>query len=86
MKVGVVYTTKEQQLWLKVDLEDGADVQAAIDKSGLLNYCPEIDLKTQKVGVFGKVVKLDSPLNDGDRVEVYRRIIRKLDDDDDDED
>lgn len=82
MKVGVVYTTKAQQLWLKVDVEEGADVKAAIEKSGLLNFCPEIDLKVQKVGVFGKLVKLNSPVNDGDRIEIYRRIIRKLDEED----
>ncbi len=85
MKVGVVYTTKVQQLWLKVDVEEGTDVKTAIEKSGLLNFCPEIDLKAQKVGVFGRLVKLDSPVNDGDRVEVYRRIIRKLDEDEEDE-
>ena len=85
MKVGVVYTTKVQQLWLKVDVEEGTDVKTVIEKSGLLNFCPEIDLSAQKVGVFGKMVKLDSPVNDGDRVEVYRRITRKLDDDEDED-
>jgi len=33
-----------------------------------------IDLETQKVGVFGRLVKLDAPLRPGDRVEIYRPI------------
>ena len=61
-------------------------MQQAIEQSGLLRFCPDLDLQQQKVGVFGKFVKLDSPLQDGDRVEIYQRITRVLDDDDDDED
>lgn len=35
----------------------------------------EIDLEKNKVGIYGKVSKLDVVLNDGDRVEIYRPII-----------
>jgi putative ubiquitin-RnfH superfamily antitoxin RatB of RatAB toxin-antitoxin module len=35
---------------------------------------PTIDLETQKVGVFGRLVKLDAALRPGDRVEIYRPI------------
>jgi hypothetical protein len=35
---------------------------------------PQIDLTQQKVGIFGKLVKLDAPLQPGDRVEIYRPI------------
>jgi putative ubiquitin-RnfH superfamily antitoxin RatB of RatAB toxin-antitoxin module len=28
----------------------------------------------QKVGIFGKVTKLDSKVTEGDRVEIYREI------------
>lgn len=86
MKVAVVYAAPPQPLLLSCQLDDGATVQQAIEQSGLLRFCPDLDLKQQKVGVFGKFVKLDSPLQDGDRVEIYQRITRVLDDDDDDED
>ena len=85
MKVGVVYASPAQVLKM-IELEDGATVQNAIDVSGILTICPDIDLKQQKVGVYGKLVKLDAPLKDGDRVEIYRRITRVLDEDDDDDD
>ncbi|SDS71418.1 RnfH family protein [Pseudomonas oryzae] len=83
MKVAVVYAAP-RPLLLTCQVEEGSSVAQAIEQSGLLRYCPEIDLKQQKVGVFGKFVKLDSPLKDGDRVEIYQRITRGLDDDDDD--
>lgn len=86
MKVAVVYAAPPQPLQLSCQLDDGATVQQAIEQSGLLRFCPDLDLLQQKVGVFGKFVKLDSPLQDGDRVEIYQRITRVLDDDDDDED
>lgn len=86
MRVAVVYAAPPQPLQLACQVEDGATVQQAIEQSGLLRYCPQIDLRTQKVGVFGKFVKLDSLLKEGDRVEIYQRITRVLDEDDDDED
>lgn len=84
MKVAVVYAAA-QPLLLNCQVADGSSVAQAIEQSGLLRFCPEIDLKKQKVGVFGKLVKLDSPLKEGDRVEIYQRITRVLDDDDDDD-
>lgn len=75
MKVGVAYADGVRQVWLRVDVADGATAQEAIERSGLLELYPAIDLATQKVGVFGKVVGLDTALQPGDRVEVYRAII-----------
>jgi len=75
MRVGVAYSDGSQHVWLRIDVSDEATVQEAIDRSGILKTFPNIDLSAQKVGVFGKVVKLDTPLQDGDRVEVYRPII-----------
>ncbi len=85
MKIGVVYAGQTQIL-LNCNLDEGSTVQQAIERSGILRYCPDIDLTQQKVGVFGKFVKLDSPLREGDRVEIYRRITRVLDDEDEDDD
>ncbi|NPU93484.1 MAG: RnfH family protein [Gammaproteobacteria bacterium] len=85
MKIGVVYAGP-QQLQLNCNLDDGCTVADAIERSGILRFCPDIDLKAQKVGVYGKFVKLDSVLKDGDRVEIYRKITRVVDDEDDDDD
>lgn len=74
MEIGVAYATPLQQVWLTVNVPDGATVKDAIDKSGILVQFPEIDLENQKVGVFGKVVALDVVLEEGQRVEIYRPI------------
>lgn len=75
MKVGVAYASPRRQVWLNVDLPDGATVKDAIERSGVLRQFPEIDLEQQKIGVFSKLVSLDAALEDGDRVEIYRPII-----------
>ena len=36
---------------------------------------PEIDLTINKVGVFGRLCKLDQVLKTGDRVEIYRPLL-----------
>ena len=36
---------------------------------------PEIDINAPKVGIFGKLTKLDATLNPGDRIEIYRPLI-----------
>ena len=75
MQVGVTYSEPAQQFWLNLDVPDGASVRDAIERSGVLRQFPHLDLSTQKVGVYSKVVKLDTPLRAGDRVEIYRAII-----------
>ena len=74
MNVGVAYADKFKQLWLKLDVPDGSTVREAIDRSGLLEQFPEIDLSKQKVGIFGKIAKLDAVVEEGARIEVYREI------------
>jgi len=75
MIVGVAYAKAAQQVWTNIEVPTGATIQDAIDLSGILSKFPEIKLDDQKVGVFGKVSALDTPLKEGDRVEIYRPII-----------
>lgn len=74
MQVGVAYSENAQQIWLTIEVPDEAKVNDAIERSGILTMFPHIDLDTQKVGVFGKIVKLETALRPGDRVEIYRPI------------
>lgn len=75
MKIGIAYALPQRQAWFDVNLPDGATIKDAIERSGILGQFPEIDLEKNKVGIYGKVSKLDAVLNDGDRVEIYRSII-----------
>ena len=74
MQVGVAYSENAQQIWLTIEVPDEAKVNDAIERSGILKMFPHIDLDMQKVGVFGKIVKLETALRPGDRVEIYRPI------------
>jgi len=74
MQIGIAYAEANQQVWIKVELDDGSTVQDAIEQSGVLDQFPHIDLTRQKVGIFGKLISLDSKVNEGDRVEIYRVI------------
>jgi putative ubiquitin-RnfH superfamily antitoxin RatB of RatAB toxin-antitoxin module len=74
MNVGVAYADKFKQVWLKLEVPDESTVRQAIEHSGLLDQFPEIDLDTQKVGIFGKLTKLDAKLDEGARIEIYRPI------------
>ena len=74
MKVSIVYATPSRQFWMTLDLPEGSRVRDVIDRSGVLNRFPEIDLERQKIGIFSKLTTLDAVLEDGDRVEIYRPI------------
>ncbi len=75
ISVEVAYALPDEQVILSCDLAAGSTVQEAIEASGILDRFPDIDLTTQKVGVFGKLKKTDQVLRDGDRVEIYRPLI-----------
>lgn len=74
MIVSITYAKAARQLWFNFEVPEDVTLRDAIEKSGILEKFPDIDLATQKVGVFGKLRKLDAKLKEGDRVEIYRPI------------
>ncbi|HXE38052.1 MAG TPA: RnfH family protein, partial [Azonexus sp.] len=68
MQIGVAYSEPGQQIWLNIEVPDESSVKEAIERSGILRQFPHIDLSTQKVGVFGRLVKLDAAIKPGDRI------------------
>lgn len=74
MNIKVVYAKPERQVILSVELPDGATIRDALEKSGILLRCPDIDLTINKVGVWGKAAELDTVLEPESRVEIYRPI------------
>lgn len=75
ISVEVAYARPDLQVIIAVQAPPGATLRQAIDLSGVLRRFPEIDLALNKVGVFGRLAKLDTPLRAGDRVEIYRALI-----------
>jgi len=74
MQISVAYALPEKQIWLELSVPDDATVMDAIKQSKILSLFPEVNLENQKVGIFGKFCKLETKLNEGDRVEIYRPI------------
>ena len=70
--IEVAYANPEQQVIVTLAMPEGATVGQAITASGLLTRFPEINQTDLKAGIFGSVYKLDQPLKQGDRVEIYR--------------
>ncbi|SFW97586.1 RnfH family protein [Marinospirillum alkaliphilum] len=76
MQISIAYSSNSgEQSWSDLQVEEGANVEQAIQASGILARYPEINLETQKVGIFGKLVKLEQQLQEFDRIEIYRPII-----------
>ena len=73
--VEVAYALPKQQLIIPVHIPPQANAEAAIQASGILTKFPEIDLTVNQIGIFGKLTKLDTPLRNLDRVEIYRPLI-----------
>lgn len=74
MLVEVAYASVEEQVILEVGIDEGATVETAIRKSGILEKFPELDMGSVTVGVFGHAEKMDRVLIARDRVEIYRPI------------
>jgi putative ubiquitin-RnfH superfamily antitoxin RatB of RatAB toxin-antitoxin module len=76
INVEVVYALPHRQELVGVRLPEGASVREALDASGLLQKYPEIQPdRANKLGIFARLVKLDTELRDRDRVEIYRPLI-----------
>ncbi|MDR0378459.1 MAG: RnfH family protein [Candidatus Accumulibacter sp.] len=73
--VEVVYALKDRQELVTLALPAGVTAHEAVERSGLTEKFPEIDLVKNKLGVFAKLVKPDAALRDLDRVEIYRPLI-----------
>jgi len=75
LSIEIAYALPEKQELVHLNLPFGSTVQQAIQASGLIQKYPDIDPTKNKVGIFGKLTKLDTPLRDRDRVEIYRPLI-----------
>jgi len=74
LNVEVCYALPSEQTIVPLTLAQGATMRDAIERSGLMQRFPELDLDRMKVGVFGKVRALDAAVEAGDRVEIYRTL------------
>ncbi|MFA9461678.1 RnfH family protein [Thiohalorhabdus methylotrophus] len=72
MQVSVAYAEPDHQEWVEFEAPEGVTAEQAVRMSGILEKFPHLELEGKKLGIFGKPVKNDQELREGDRVEVYR--------------
>lgn len=70
MQIEIAYALYEEQFLDVEDVNEPCTVEQALAQSKMLQRFP--DLNTEKVGIFGKMVKHDFVLREGDRIEIYR--------------
>ena len=75
INIEAVYALPDEQTLFRQSVPEGATVAEAIQLCGILEKYPEIDLATNKLGIFGKLAKADTVLRDKDRIEIYRPLI-----------
>ena len=79
LHVTLVYSPAPRQVTQhELRLTKGTTVAQAIEQSGLLNECPEINLRDQAafgVGIWGRKTTLNHVLRDLDRLEIYRPLL-----------
>ena len=74
LAVEVVFARAEEQVVVALSVPAGTTVAQALERSALVVRFPEIG-REPTLGVFGRVVAADTPLNAGDRVEIYRPLV-----------
>ncbi|MGB3726679.1 MAG: RnfH family protein [Glaciecola sp.] len=73
--IEITYALPNKQTLLSLNVPPNTTVEHAIEQSGILQLHPDIDLSNNKVGVWYKACKLDTCVNVGDRIEIYRPLI-----------
>jgi putative ubiquitin-RnfH superfamily antitoxin RatB of RatAB toxin-antitoxin module len=73
--VTVIFALPERATEIPVTLPVGATVADALERSGLANRHPDVDVARARVGIFGKLADRKAKLGDGDRIEVYRPLV-----------
>jgi putative ubiquitin-RnfH superfamily antitoxin RatB of RatAB toxin-antitoxin module len=75
IRVEVAFALRDDQMITSLMVDEGTTVEQAIVLSGITDHYPQIDLPVSKVGIFGKLTKLDKVVHEGDRIEIYRPLI-----------
>lgn len=70
IRVEVAYADPQRQILRGLEIAAGASVADAVSASRILDELP--GFVPVGFGICGRIVAPDSPLRDGDRVELYR--------------
>lgn len=74
IQIEVAFANAENQLIIPLSVSAACRIEEAIRHSDILRHFPEIDLTKNKVGIFGKLRPLNTLVQAGDRIEIYRTL------------
>lgn len=75
LHIEVIYALPDEQRVFNAQVSPQMCVEEIIRHCGILRVYPEIELSKNKVGVFGRAVKLNALVREGDRIEIYRPLL-----------
>lgn len=76
IKITVIYALSNIQYIKEVNIRSNSTVKDAILASNLLNKMKKnIQYFKNKIGIYNKLVRLNTNLKNGDRIEIYRNLI-----------
>lgn len=74
--VEIVLALPDRQELLRCNIPVGTTIERAIALSRFAEAFPDLRLDTLQVGVWGKIVRRTSVVQSGDRIELYRPLVR----------
>ena len=75
LEISVCYAIGQHEWLHRMRVEAGTMIGAAIERSGVLEAFPDINLSTQPVGIYAKKKTLETVLRARDRIEIYRPLV-----------
>ena len=60
MHVQLCYARPDRQFLLDLTVAPGTTILQAIERSGIVQQAPEIDVSVMRVGIYGKLKALDT--------------------------
>ena len=72
LRIEIVYAQPQRSVVKQLILPQGALIADALQLAAADRDFSGIDLAGSALGIFGKLAPRDQPLQDGDRIEIYR--------------
>lgn len=76
IKIELVFASEEKQRLLSFEVANGTTAREAVAASDLVAEFPDFDFSIGPLGIWGKTIDDRQCLKEGDRLEVYRSLLR----------
>jgi hypothetical protein len=72
--VEIAVALADTQVLIEITVDEGTNVGAALERSGVYDRFADDGLRTLAVGIWGQLVEHGRILKNGDRIEFYRQL------------